>query len=106
MARVKYHRPVDISDATVEVSTKMRPCVPASGQSDCVIPSQRHGVSAQSRGLVAVCLSIVEALIVAAGVGNEISPVKLGYWLRASKGQIVDGPRLCGELDRTKVMYR
>jgi putative DNA primase/helicase len=46
-----------------------------------------------------------EALMVVARQGKEISPTKLGYWLRQGKGQIVNGLRLCGKLDRTKVNW-
>ena len=46
-----------------------------------------------------------DALMVVARQGKEISPTRLGYWLRQGKGQIVNGLRLCGKLDRTKVNW-
>jgi putative DNA primase/helicase len=46
-----------------------------------------------------------EALMGVAGVGKEISPNKLGYWLRATRERIIGGLRLCGEQDKhAKVM--
>jgi len=55
--------------------------------------------------LLAQRKALREALIAAVGAGKEISPVKLGYWLKANKGQIIGGQRLWGELDRTKTMH-
>jgi putative DNA primase/helicase len=46
-----------------------------------------------------------EALMAVAGAGKEIAAGKLGYWLRAAKGQIVGGLCLCGEPDRTRMMH-
>jgi putative DNA primase/helicase len=46
-----------------------------------------------------------EALMVVARQGREISPAKLGYWLRQAKGQIVNGLRLGGKPDRTRVTW-
>jgi putative DNA primase/helicase len=46
-----------------------------------------------------------DALMVVARQGKEVSPMRLGYWLRQAKGQIVNGLRLCGKPDRTKVMW-
>jgi putative DNA primase/helicase len=46
-----------------------------------------------------------EALMVVARQGREILPSKLGYWLRAAKGQIVNGLRLGGKPDRTRVTW-
>jgi hypothetical protein len=48
--------------------------------------------------------ALADALMMVARQGKEISPQRLGYWLRQAKGQIVNGLRLCGKLDRTKVM--
>jgi putative DNA primase/helicase len=49
--------------------------------------------------------ALKEALMAVARQGREISPAKLGYWLRQAKGQIVNGLRLDGRLDRVKVNW-
>jgi putative DNA primase/helicase len=46
-----------------------------------------------------------EALMAVARQGREISPNKLGCWLRQAKGQIVTGLRLGGKPDRVKVNW-
>jgi putative DNA primase/helicase len=62
-----------------------------------IIEAATEGVTLQHKALH-------EALMAVAGAGKEISTEKLGYWLRAAKGQIVGGLRLCGEKDRTNTM--